>query len=98
VFKGNITYASKNRTVNHYWANPSFEVLEREWFLILNDWVNRVLYLFRIPAGAISQHDLVPRVDINHQIDLKILYNDSNFRDTRSNCMFRKFLIMSENY
>jgi antitoxin component of RelBE/YafQ-DinJ toxin-antitoxin module len=98
TFNGNVTYASKNRASNHYWANPSFEVLEREWFLILNDWVNRVLYLFRIPAGAISQYELVPRADINHQIDLQISYNDSNFTDTRSNYMFRRFLFMSENY
>jgi len=98
VFNGNVTYASKNRTANNYWANPSFETLESEWFLILNDWINRVLYLFKIPSGAISQEELVSRADNYDQIDLQILYDDNNFRDTRSNYIFEQFLIMSENY
>jgi antitoxin component of RelBE/YafQ-DinJ toxin-antitoxin module len=98
TFNGNITFASKNRTANNYWANPSFEALEIEWFLILNDWINRVLYLFKVPSGAISQEELISRADNNNQIDLQILYNDTNFRDTRSNYIFKRFLIMSENY
>lgn len=98
VFSDNITYASKNRTAYNYWANPTFDRLERDWFLILNDWINRVIYLFKIPSGAISQGDLIARADNNNQIDLQILYNDPNFRDTRSNHIFKKFLVMSENY
>lgn len=98
MFSDNITYASKNRTAHNYWANPNFDRLEREWFLILNDWINRVLYLFIIPSRSISKSDLVARSDQNNQIDLQILYNDASFRDTRSNFMFKKFLIMSEKY
>jgi antitoxin component of RelBE/YafQ-DinJ toxin-antitoxin module len=98
VFSDNITYASKNRTAYNYWANPTFERLELDWFLILNDWINRVIYLFKVPSGAISQGDLTSRADNNNQIDLQILYNDPNFRDTRSNQIFKKFLVMSENY
>ncbi len=98
VFNDNITYASKNRTAYNYWANPTFERLELDWFLILNDWINRVIYLFKIPSRAIAQGDLIARADNNNQIDLQILYNDPNFRDTRSNHIFKKFLVMSENY
>jgi len=98
VFSDNITYASKNRTAYNYWANPTFERLELDWFLILNDWINKVIYLFKIPSGAISQDDLIARGDNNNQIDLQILYNDPNFRDTRSNYIFKEFLVMSENY
>lgn len=98
VFSDNITYASKNRTAYNYWANPTFERLELDWFLILNDWINRVIYLFKIPSGAISQDDLIARGDNNNQIDLQILYNDPNFRDTRSNYIFKEFIVMSENY
>ena len=94
----NITYASKNRTAYNYWANPRFEMLEQEWFLILNDWINRVLYLFKIPSGSISVDDLIARADHNDQIDLQILYNDVNFRDTRSNIIFREYLATSEKY
>jgi len=98
IFNDNITYASKNRTAYNYWANPAFERLESDWFLILNDWANRVIYLFNIPSGTIKQSDLIARADNDKQIDLQILYNDPNFRDTRSNYIFKKFLVMSENY
>lgn len=98
VFSDNITYASKNRSAYNYWANPTFDRLEIDWFLILNDWINRVIYLFKVPSGAISQGDLIARADNNNQIDLQILFNDPNFRDTRSNYIFKKFLVMSESY
>ena len=94
----NITYASKNRTAYNYWANPRFEMLEREWFLILNDWINRVLYLFKIPSGSFSEDDLIARADHNDQIDLQIIYNDVSFRDARSNVIFRDYLVKSEKY
>jgi antitoxin component of RelBE/YafQ-DinJ toxin-antitoxin module len=94
----NITYASKNRTAYNYWANPRFEMLEEDWFLILNDWINRVLYLFKIPSGSISQDDLIARADHNDQIDLQISYNDVSFRDVRSNVFFKDYLIASEKY
>lgn len=97
-YSNNVTFASKNRSAHNYWANPSFEVLEQDWFLILNDWINRVLYLFKVPSKAISQNDLIARADNNNLIDLQILYNDSNFRDTRSNYLFKEFLIMIEHY
>lgn len=98
VFNGNITFASKNRTAYNYWANPPFEVLEKEWFLILNDWANKMLYLFKIPSKAISHDLLVARADNNNQIDLQVLYNDPTFRDTRSNYIFKDFLVMTEKY
>lgn len=98
MFNTNITFASKNRAANNYWANPTFESLDHEWFLILNDWINNVLYLFKVPACAISKNALVARADNNSQIDLQILYNDVNFRDTRSNYIFKKYYVMSEKY
>lgn len=98
MFNGKITFASKNRTAYNYWANPPFSILEEQWFLILNDWINRVLYLFKIPSRSILEDDLIARADNNSQIDLQILYNDVNFRDTRSDFMFKQFLIMTERY
>jgi len=94
----NITYASKNRIAYNYWANPRFEMLEKDWFLILNDWKNRVLHLFKIPSGSITQDDLIARADHNDQIDLQIVYNDLSFRDSRSNVIFKDYLVASEKY
>ncbi len=89
----NVTYSSKNRTTYNYWANPEFSVLKEDWTLILNDWVNRKLYLFRIPAKAISPQELVARNDKPNLIDIQILEDNPSFVDRRSEYSFRDFLI-----
>ena len=84
----NITYSSKNRTTYNYWANPDFAVLEEDWTLILNDWVNHKLYLFRIPAKTISANELIARNDKPNLIDIQILEDNPNFVDRRSEYCF----------
>jgi hypothetical protein len=94
----NVTYSSKNRTTYNYWANPEFSVLKEDWTLILNDWVNLKLYLFRIPAKAISPQELVARNDKPNLIDIQILEDNSSFVDRRSEYSFRKYLVDEINY
>lgn len=89
---GNITFASKNRGVDNYWANPDFSVLNNQWNLILNDWIGKELFLFVIPAKEISPYSLVARGDKENQIDLQIMYGDSSFTDNRSKLSFARFL------
>ncbi len=89
----NITYSSKNRSTYNYWANPDFSVLEQDWTLILNDWVNRKLYLFMIPAKSISQQELVARNDKPNLVDIQILEDNPSFIDKRSDYSFRRFLV-----
>ena len=94
----NITYSSKNRTTYNYWANPDFASLEEDWTLILNDWVNRKLYLFRIPAKTISAQDLVARNDKPNLIDIQILDDNPSFIDKRSDYSFKRFLVDNIDY
>ena len=94
----NVTYSSKNRTTYNYWANPDFSVLKSDWTLILNDWVNRKLYLFRVPAKAISAHELIGRNDKPNLIDIQILEDNPSFVDRRSEYSFRRFLIDQIDY
>lgn len=94
----NITFSSKNRSTYHYWANPDFSVLKEDWNLILNDWVNRKLYLFRIPAHSIHEQDLVARNDKPNLIDIQILEDNPSFIDRRSEYSFRRFLIDQIDY
>ena len=89
----NTTFASNNRTTSHYWANPSFDTLEDDWYLILHDRQNQELHLFKIKAGAIDASELVCRNDRKDRIDLQIYYNDPTYRDSRSKLSFSKFLI-----
>lgn len=94
----NVTYSSKNRTTYNYWANPEFSVLKEDWTFILNDWVNRKLYLFRIPAKTISAHELIARNDKPNLIDIQILEDNPSFVDRRSEYSFRRFLIDQIDY
>lgn len=89
----NVTFASKNRGADNYWANPHFDVLKNDWYLILNDWIEEKLYLFYIPKNSIKEHDLVCRADKEERIDLQIMYKDVSFTDIRSKISFANYLI-----
>ena len=93
-----VTFASKNRSANNYWANPNFEVLNEDWSLILNDNRRRRLSLFFIPASTIAKSQLNPRADIPELIDLQIMYNDNTFTDNRSGFSFAQFLTNKIDY
>lgn len=97
-FNRNITFASKNRAAYNYWANPYFSALERDWFLILNDWNKRELHLFLIPANAIPPQKMVCRFDQKDKIDLQICYNDPTYTDNRSKLSFAQYLIKTISY
>lgn len=97
-FNRNITFASKNKSAHNYWANPYFSALEQDWYLILNDWINRELHLFFIPAKSIHPSSLVARFDQQDKVDLQICYDDPTFTDNRSKISFAKYLIKDLSY
>ena len=94
----NVTFASKNKAGNYYWANPLFDALKQDWYLILNDWIKKELHLFKIPAHALKESDLVSRSDNEEKIDLQIAYNDVTYTDGRSKVSFDRFHIKSISY
>ena len=94
----NVTFASKNRSAYNYWANVEFGMLANDWHLILNDWINKVVYLFFIPAHTIKAEELTPRSDKPYLVDLQIMYNDTTFTDNRSGYSFNKFLVETITY
>lgn len=91
----NLTFASKNKAGNYYWANPLFDALKQDWYLILNDWIKKELHLFKIPVHTLRANDLVSRSDNEEKIDLQIAYNDTTFTDSRSKISFAQFLVKS---
>lgn len=94
----NVTYSSKNRTTYNYWSNPNFAFLNEDWTLILNDWVNHKLYLFRVPRNSISDSELIGRNDQLDLIDIQIQDDNPNFVDIRSGFSFRQFLVDQIDY
>lgn len=93
-----VTFASKNSGARIYWANPSFEVLNNDWSLILNDKNENKLYLFTIRARDISPSELRGRADVPERIDLQILYDDPSFTDTRSGVSFARYKVDEVEY
>ena len=91
-FSKNVTFASKNRGAENYWANPYFFALNSDWYLILNDWKKRELHLFVVPAGTLHEDELVARFDQKEKIDLQIAYGEKFFTDSRSRVQFVGYL------
>ena len=98
ITNNNVTFASKNKAGNYYWANPLFGVLEQDWYLILNDWIKKELHIFKVPAKTIKPEEMVCRADNEEKVDLQVIYNDTTYTDSRSKISFSRFLIKSIRY
>ncbi len=98
LWPSRTTFASKNSSMKSYWANPSVGLLKKNWHLILNDWKNRILYLFFIPAYSISLAEIKKRGDNPEKIDLQIGYKNPTFTDSRSGYKFLKYKVDEINY
>ena len=88
----NVSFASKNKSSDIYWANPPIEVLNKDWYFILNDNVKQKLYLFVIPYGKIAKNKLLHREDRPNVFDIKIEYLNSSFKDIVSGLSFKEYL------
>lgn len=76
------TFASRNKsdTANDYWANPAVEVLSRDWWLVLNDWQECVLHVFRVPAHALGSEKISVRKDTG-RLNIQIVCGDAQYRN-----------------
>ncbi len=92
-----VTFASKNSGARVYWANPSIEVLNNDWSLILNDCDESKVYLFIIPAGSFSESDFCVRAD-RPRMEIRIAYSDPSFTDTRSGVSFARYKVDEVEY
>lgn len=105
---GDYSYAHKQRGAKGYfWSNPAPELLEKDWWMILDDDSEKKLYVFFVPKNSLETN----RVDGVHEagklyrrndskgenrIDLHILPGD--FCDTASGISFNDFLKGSIDY
>ena len=95
---GEITFASLNKGVSAYWANPNKKVLLRNWWVLLNDTENYKLHIINIPANAIKHDQLRFRKDTPEKIDIQIEFGDGLFKDNRSGFQFKKYYIKTIKY
>ena len=92
------TFASQNNGSDTYWANPSFEALEADRWIVLNDRERQTLHLFFIPRNTFNGRNLIPRADKPNLVDIQIDYHSHDFIDIRSKISFRRFLQKSIQY
>ena len=97
----NVTYACRQEKKDEYWANPGTEMLEKEWFIILNDNANMQLIVLKIPTKtlslkSVSGSGLVVRKDKPHYLDLNI--GVDTMVDRMSRVDFRPYVIKSYKY
>ena len=95
---GQITFSSKNSGFPTYWANPRFDYIYNDWWLVLNDTFRRILHVFFIPANSIEEQDIVVRADKPELLDIQINYDDSSFQDNRSKIYFQQWVVKSVKY
>ena len=83
---------------NFFWANPNIQLLNNDWYLILNDKYLKKMYLMKIPANSVDKSDVRTRTDKNFLIDLRIQCDDLKFTDLASGFQVHKFLVATINY
>ena len=91
------TFASLNASANVYWAEPNIESLNNFWTLILNDFRNKQLHVFQIPANTINEIKFYKRNDTN-KYQMLIKYRDINYTETKSNFKFLPYFIKTIYY
>lgn len=85
----NTNYSTKNTNNNVYWLNPNKRHLQEDWYIILDDNINKRLYLLFVPPNSIK--GLKMRND--KVCNVSITYNDLNFIDIHSGVKFRDYFI-----
>ncbi len=91
----NITYASSKSS---YYANPKYECLVENWWIILNDRKREIIYLLYVPAGELAASDLEGLKNSVEKATILIRYNDPTFTDLRSEISFEKYFVKSIQY
>ncbi len=91
------TFASLNKNGQYYWANPNINVLQTDWWFILNDTKKRVLYSFMVPGNTYNAIQFHQRND-KAVIDFNVIYSDIAFVDRRSRIDFKQWLQRALNY
>jgi len=97
-----VTYAVKQQGKDEFWANPRKELLEDEWWIILNNNDIKELIVMKIPAKTLMlnsesvESGLFVRMDKLELIDLNI--NTVTFKDRKSGNDFNPYIVKKIKY
>jgi len=96
-----MTYAVKQQGKDEFWANPKKNLLEQEWWLVLNNNETMELVVIKIPAKAITISQdgvggLIVRPDKPDRLDLYI--NTVTFKDRKSDVDLSQYVVKKVKY
>lgn len=99
--KSDVSYAVLQGSGDHYWANPRVDLLQKEWWVILNNNKEMLITLLRIPAGTLSLKNgsgtgLFVRGDKLELIDLNLVTD--TLVDKKSGIDFSPFVVKKISY
>ena len=94
-----VTYSTRQEKRDEFWANPSIDVINKNWSLVLHNPYRHKLFIFNIPADSFSidqgNNRLNVRADRTDKIELKF---NSDFLDSVSKQNLKPFLIATVEY
>ena len=95
------TYAVKQAGKDEFWANPKKDLLNHEWWLILNNNESMELIVLKVPGGALTLKSettdgLLVRPDKPDMIDLNI--NTNSKKKKKSNVDFSVYVLKRIKY
>lgn len=100
VFYHKVTYATLQPSKQAFWANPSANLVNSDWNIILNDTEHSELIVLQIPASTLQIRTdsigLVTRKDAPNRIDLSI--DQETLIDTKSGINFSSFVATKVKY
>ncbi len=93
-----VTYAMKQAGREEFWANPQKELLNQEWWLILNNTATLELIVLKVPKGSliIKKDGFHVRADKPELLDLNI--NTDTLKDRKSGVDFSAFVVKRIKY
>ena len=96
------SYAKLQEKKKVFWINPDKKLLKEDWMIVLNNQVERVIHILKVPANTFTcslNHEsnaLRIRPDKPIYIDLNI--HSEQFIDVGSKLSFKEYLVSSINY
>lgn len=84
----------KKRDKKRFWANPDKKCINDNWCLVLNDNIQRKLYVFKIPKDTFDIDNLKTRIHNGKtQLDIEIINQDDIFVCISSRINYTKWLV-----
>lgn len=101
VISDYVSYSKRQKNRSIFWINPHITILEKDWYIVLNNQFENEIIVMHVPANTFSLKSkkgegLVVRHDRPEKIDLTICTD--TFIDNRSKCNFAPYVIKRIKY